>query len=275
MQALLASPDAYTGKVVDVTGTVVQVIGGVSLHLDDLTVKQPSFALCVSPQGAGRDHFQGAEVGKVATYENVTSALGARKGDYMFPRIASLMVLVGFIALAGCEVDHVGPDVYGGGVGGGVGGGEGSAGEGSGGAANGNGGAGNGGGGGVAGVPAGCASNFECGAWTACRTFGCENNQCITHNAPDGTDCENGGTCSDGLCINMVECDDGNECTSDTFHNETCHFDAVLFPKACGADGHCWVGECCDVGRCWNMPASLCVLQCPIGQACNDMGYCQ
>jgi hypothetical protein len=91
IQALQSTPDAFTGKVVDVTGVVLQVIGSASIQLADLTQRNVGDALCMAPRGANSDHFREAEGKSVVTVRG--KFVGVRSGN--FARIDDCFVVGG------------------------------------------------------------------------------------------------------------------------------------------------------------------------------------
>lgn len=118
-----------------------------------------------------------------------------------------------------------------------------------------------------------CATNYECGSWTNCRTWSCDAGACVPHDSADGAACESGGFCLGGACVDQIACDDGNPCTSDLYYGGACHFDAVTYAKPCETAGFCAGSICCN--GCWDTPTATCVVACPDGGACDDFGRCQ
>ena len=119
-------------------------------------------------------------------------------------------------------------------------------------------------------------SGVNCDDSNDCTEESCDpaDGQCDYSNAADGLSCDFGGlpgVCSTGVCEDAmlcagVDCDDTNECTTDTCNPQTgsCEHSAVTDGVSCdfgGLPGVCAVGICED--------AMLCS-----GVACNDGNPC-
>ena len=90
----------------------------------------------------------------------------------------------------------------------------------------------------------------------ACQPFECSNGECIqvsTTGGPctDGSLCTTGDTCANGVCQGTaIECDDGNQCTTDSCNSATgCTFAAQI--GDCDDGNACTTGESCTAsGTC-------------------------
>ena len=150
-------------------------------------------------------------------------------------------------------------------------------------------------------------SELDCDDVNSCTTDECDHSEGCVHvanNLPcddDGSDdgddmCREGGTCVDGACVHRpVDCDDGNECTTDgcdrsqgcwhTSNSLSCDDgDACTMGDTC-ADGACVGGRArdCDDGngcttdscdRSWGCMHSPNSLPCNDGDACTVGDTC-
>ncbi|MDH3727537.1 MAG: hypothetical protein OER77_08410 [Myxococcales bacterium] len=120
-----------------------------------------------------------------------------------------------------------------------------------------------------------CA-DVDCGDQNECTTDTCDpvDGECVYTLVTDGTTCDFGGlpgvcgvgACEDAMLCAGVDCDDGNECTTDTCHpaDGLCDHVDVIDSTTCdfgGLPGVCTAGTCED--------AMLCA-----GVVCDDGNEC-
>jgi hypothetical protein len=97
----------------------------------------------------------------------------------------------------------------------------------------------------------GCEGDPECDDANECTTDTCDlkSGQCNNDAVADGTPCT-GGVCTAGVCEGGVECDkpadcdDGEECTTDTCDAGVCGNEPVADGTPCGLGGTCEGGVC-------------------------------
>ena len=83
-----------------------------------------------------------------------------------------------------------------------------------------------------------------------------ETGLCVETQAPPGTDCDDGDTCTtkerclDGICsgLEFMDCDDQNPCTADNCQEGTCINEAV--EVSCEDGNPCTAGDQCAEGEC-------------------------
>ena len=118
-----------------------------------------------------------------------------------------------------------------------------------------------------------------------CTTAECNpaTGACDESNVEDGTDCGDGGTCSNGECVAVdlcegVDCDDENDCTDDACDpaDGSCSNTAVDNGAACNDDaGMCVDGTCVETDLCEGVTCDDTGNECTVAVCNMQNGECE